>query len=292
MITTHVLDTARGCPAEGVPVVLERIDDERWQVVGQGATDANGRLKDLVPPSSRSALAPTASCSTRGAYFARQTFAASFPTSSSRSRSATPTATTTSRCFSARSVTARTGARRINRMFRRRPSAGSLTARDLHPVLLRSQEGERRPWHAPIRASLAIGSRSTPCTAARISSARTQREKLGALALAALDEYAPDARCARGGAPADLQTRTPWLLPFARASSTSFAASRSRTSGSISRTATATGRMTKRTVTRSRQRQRSPPVPEAGRCRRSSASASSRCRASCTGAACARSISS
>ena len=48
-VSTHVLDTARGCPAEGVPVVLERNDEEKWQPVGRGTTDGSGRLKDLVP---------------------------------------------------------------------------------------------------------------------------------------------------------------------------------------------------------------------------------------------------
>jgi len=49
MITTHVLDTARGCPAEGIRVVLEQIDaNEQWQVVGHGVTDGNGRLGTLV----------------------------------------------------------------------------------------------------------------------------------------------------------------------------------------------------------------------------------------------------
>jgi len=49
-ITTHVLDTARGCPAAGVRVTLEYGDrDERWDVVGHGVTDANGRLRTLLP---------------------------------------------------------------------------------------------------------------------------------------------------------------------------------------------------------------------------------------------------
>jgi 5-hydroxyisourate hydrolase len=43
-ITTHVLDTARGRPAEGVAIVLERADGER---IGSGTTDADGRLKEL-----------------------------------------------------------------------------------------------------------------------------------------------------------------------------------------------------------------------------------------------------
>ena len=48
MITTHVLDTARGRPAAGVPIVLERAGGDGWELVGRGATDADGRLRDLV----------------------------------------------------------------------------------------------------------------------------------------------------------------------------------------------------------------------------------------------------
>jgi 5-hydroxyisourate hydrolase len=48
-ITTHVLDTARGRPAAGVAVVLERRTAERWSEVGRGETDADGRARDLLP---------------------------------------------------------------------------------------------------------------------------------------------------------------------------------------------------------------------------------------------------
>jgi 5-hydroxyisourate hydrolase len=48
VITTHVLDTARGRPAAGVPVVLERAVGEGWEELGRGATDADGRLRTLV----------------------------------------------------------------------------------------------------------------------------------------------------------------------------------------------------------------------------------------------------
>jgi 5-hydroxyisourate hydrolase len=48
-ITTHVLDTSRGCPAVGVPVVLQqRTDGDRWHLVGSGQTDETGRLRDLL----------------------------------------------------------------------------------------------------------------------------------------------------------------------------------------------------------------------------------------------------
>jgi 5-hydroxyisourate hydrolase len=49
-ITTHVLDTAIGRPAAGVPVTLERrADDGKWDHVGRGHTDTDGRLRTLYP---------------------------------------------------------------------------------------------------------------------------------------------------------------------------------------------------------------------------------------------------
>jgi 5-hydroxyisourate hydrolase len=48
-ITTHVLDTARGRPAAGVPVTLEAKLGGDWTLVGRGVTDADGRLRDLAP---------------------------------------------------------------------------------------------------------------------------------------------------------------------------------------------------------------------------------------------------
>ena len=48
-ITTHVLDTARGRPAAGVPVKLEFNMTGGWRVVGRGVTDADGRLRELMP---------------------------------------------------------------------------------------------------------------------------------------------------------------------------------------------------------------------------------------------------
>jgi 2-oxo-4-hydroxy-4-carboxy-5-ureidoimidazoline decarboxylase len=43
-LTTHVLDTARGCPAAGVPVTLERIEKGETALVRQTVTNADGRL--------------------------------------------------------------------------------------------------------------------------------------------------------------------------------------------------------------------------------------------------------
>lgn len=49
-ITTHVLDTARGRPAAGVGVTLEAKGVGGWAAIARGRTDADGRLRDLLPP--------------------------------------------------------------------------------------------------------------------------------------------------------------------------------------------------------------------------------------------------
>jgi 5-hydroxyisourate hydrolase len=52
VITTHVLDTARGAPAGGLQIALERsAAANEWEVVGRGATDADGRLRTLTAES-------------------------------------------------------------------------------------------------------------------------------------------------------------------------------------------------------------------------------------------------
>ena len=48
-ITTHILDLSRGRPASGVRVVLELQSEQSWRMLGQGTTDADGRLRDLLP---------------------------------------------------------------------------------------------------------------------------------------------------------------------------------------------------------------------------------------------------
>ena len=49
-ITTHVLDTTRGRPAAGIRVGLDKMDElDAWKPVARGATDADGRLRTLMP---------------------------------------------------------------------------------------------------------------------------------------------------------------------------------------------------------------------------------------------------
>jgi 5-hydroxyisourate hydrolase len=46
-ITTHVLDTARGKPAVGIPVRLHMHTGGEWQELGRGTTNQDGRITDL-----------------------------------------------------------------------------------------------------------------------------------------------------------------------------------------------------------------------------------------------------
>lgn len=45
-ISTHILDTSRGLPAVGIPVTLETWHDDRWDTLGHGISDADGRVRD------------------------------------------------------------------------------------------------------------------------------------------------------------------------------------------------------------------------------------------------------
>ena len=44
MISTHILDTSKGTPAVGVAVKLNFQDGHEWKNIGEGITNADGRL--------------------------------------------------------------------------------------------------------------------------------------------------------------------------------------------------------------------------------------------------------
>lgn len=49
-ISTHVLDTARGLPARGVRITLQRSSAEQtWEDLATAATNADGRAPELLP---------------------------------------------------------------------------------------------------------------------------------------------------------------------------------------------------------------------------------------------------
>lgn len=47
-ISTHVLDTQHGRPAEGLEVALLRVEGDGEHLVGRGTTDADGRIRQLL----------------------------------------------------------------------------------------------------------------------------------------------------------------------------------------------------------------------------------------------------
>lgn len=47
-ITTHILDTHRGCPAAGVQIVLREQKDGIFQPIASGKTNEDGRLPGLL----------------------------------------------------------------------------------------------------------------------------------------------------------------------------------------------------------------------------------------------------
>ncbi len=49
-LTTHVLDTARGCPAEGVRIDLIRIEGETRRNIAEARTNADGRTDAPILP--------------------------------------------------------------------------------------------------------------------------------------------------------------------------------------------------------------------------------------------------
>ena len=51
-LTTHVLDTARGCPAEGIEITLYKIEDEDRTLLKTITTNNDGRTDEHILPAS------------------------------------------------------------------------------------------------------------------------------------------------------------------------------------------------------------------------------------------------
>ena len=48
-ISTHILDTSLGCPAAGVQITLEERDGGGWRELSMQSTDADGRVRQMLP---------------------------------------------------------------------------------------------------------------------------------------------------------------------------------------------------------------------------------------------------
>lgn len=78
-ITTHVLDTSRGRPAGGVVVRLAIEKSGAWSQIGEGATDADGRARDLLPDDFALEAGVYRLTFETGPYFAAQEIEAFYP---------------------------------------------------------------------------------------------------------------------------------------------------------------------------------------------------------------------
>ncbi|GGF17067.1 hydroxyisourate hydrolase [Subtercola lobariae] len=76
-VTSHVLDSTLGKPAEGVPIALHSCADGEWMPVASAITDADGRVSTLGP-AALSAGRYRVTFDT-GAYFAAQGITAFYP---------------------------------------------------------------------------------------------------------------------------------------------------------------------------------------------------------------------
>ena len=47
-LTTHILDTARGCPADGVNILLYRLDGDSSRRIASAVTNADGRTDEPI----------------------------------------------------------------------------------------------------------------------------------------------------------------------------------------------------------------------------------------------------
>ena len=78
-ITTHVLDTSRGRPAEGVPATLELEAAGGWKLLGKGTTNSDGRITDLTPKETQLSPGVYRLIFDTGRYFSGQQLKAFYP---------------------------------------------------------------------------------------------------------------------------------------------------------------------------------------------------------------------
>src|SRR5256885_5314154 len=47
-ITTHILDTTKGKPAQGITIILYNGENDEWHEMARGKTNEDGRISDLL----------------------------------------------------------------------------------------------------------------------------------------------------------------------------------------------------------------------------------------------------
>lgn len=73
-ITTHILDTSKGCPAQNVNVTLELFKNKQFTVIAKGKTNQDGRIEDLLKPGSKASKGTYRLTFDTGKYYKGETF--------------------------------------------------------------------------------------------------------------------------------------------------------------------------------------------------------------------------
>ncbi len=79
-ITTHVLNTTTGKPAQQLSIVLEQLSsEEKWNVLGSGQTNADGRLPNLLSAETKALPGVYRLTFDTGSYFKAQNIKGFYP---------------------------------------------------------------------------------------------------------------------------------------------------------------------------------------------------------------------
>ncbi|XP_072744838.1 5-hydroxyisourate hydrolase-like isoform X2 [Anoplolepis gracilipes] len=79
-ITTHVLDTSRGLPADGLTVCLYKFENDKWILLKESITESNGRCADLLQDQQGNSMAGTFKLEFRvNDYFRRNAISSIYP---------------------------------------------------------------------------------------------------------------------------------------------------------------------------------------------------------------------
>jgi len=78
-ITTHILDTSRGQPAEGVKIELQAPNGNNWKTIGSGHTNSDGRISDLLPKATLLSPGPYRMYFHVGEYYQKQALSTFYP---------------------------------------------------------------------------------------------------------------------------------------------------------------------------------------------------------------------
>ena len=78
-LTTHILDTTKGKPAQGVRISLHQQHEEDWKEIGLGTTNNDGRVMDLLKKDALLSLGIYKMRFETGEYFDKQGIQSFYP---------------------------------------------------------------------------------------------------------------------------------------------------------------------------------------------------------------------